>query len=128
MEFSDLSQVSFPEMRRSVLSAVRALSDESYQRRVWIDRCYPQEGYYDDFSTNIHILFDDTLVLEDPASTLGTVLKCEEEVAAMVALASSVNDLLEREGGERVDAEYIASPLWGAVVRSASKAYDVMNR
>ncbi|MET7604111.1 hypothetical protein ABZU45_24885 [Streptomyces avermitilis] len=128
MEFSELSDVSFPEMRRSVLSAVLALSDEAYQRRVWIGRQYPQEGYYDDFTMNANILFDDTLVLENPASTLGTILECEEEVEVMAALAAAINDLIDSEGGQKTDAEYIVSPLWRTVVRSAAKAYDVMTR
>lgn len=126
MEHSKLNDVSFPDMRRNVLSAVRALADEEYQRRVWIHRDYPHEGYYDDFTMNLNILFDDTLVLEDPATTLGAVLKSQEEVGAMQALASAINVLMEREGTEHTDAEYVASPLWGDVVRSASVAYGIM--
>jgi hypothetical protein len=128
MEFTELSDVFFPDMRRNVVSAVRALADEAYQRRVWIDHECPGDGYYDDFTMNLHILFDDTLVLEDPAATLGTVLKSGEEVDALAVLAEALDDLLSSEGSERTDAEYMASPLWGTVVRAAGAAYAVMTR
>ncbi|MFJ7150587.1 hypothetical protein ACIQVT_20665 [Streptomyces sp. NPDC100445] len=126
VEFSELSGVSLPEMRRSIISAVRALADEEYQRRVWVDRNYPKEGYYDDFDMNLHILFDDTLVLEDPEAALGTVLRSVLEVDAMATLASALDDLLAMEGEDKTDAEYISSPLWGPVVRSASVARDAL--
>ncbi|MET9482693.1 hypothetical protein [Streptomyces sp. NPDC006638] len=128
VELSELSGVSFPDMRRNVVSAVRALADEEYQHRVWVGRIYPQEGFYDDLSVNLNILYDDTLVLDDPPSALGTVLTSEEEVAAMVVLASAVDDLLRREGNDKTDAEYVASPLWGAVLRSASTALVILSR
>ncbi|MFC5660720.1 SCO4402 family protein [Streptomyces nogalater] len=128
MEFSQVNDVSFPEMRRNVLSAVQALSDEEYQRRVWVDMDYPHEGYYDDFEMNLHILYDDTLVLEDPESAMGTVLRSEEEVKAMAELASAIDLLLDREGTGKTDAEYISSPLWGPVVRSAAVAHAALTR
>lgn len=120
--------VSFPDMRENVVSAVRALADEAYQRRVWIDRDYPEEGYYDDFTMSLHILFDDTLVLEDPAATLGTVLKSREEVDAMTVLAGALDELLDAEGSNRADEDYLASPLWGAVVRTAGAALALLTR
>ncbi|MFF6998540.1 hypothetical protein ACFY93_26750 [Streptomyces sp. NPDC008313] len=128
MEFSELITVTLPEMRKSVLSAVRALSDKAYQERVWLDHDYPQEGYYDDFSMNIHILFDDTLVLDDPAASLGTVLKCQEEVEVMASLAAALENLFDREGGQREDLDYVRSPLWDAVVRCASRAHFIMTQ
>jgi hypothetical protein len=128
VELTELSGVAFPDMRGNAVSAVRALADETYQRRVWIDRDYPEDGYYDDFAMNLHILFDDTLVLEDPAAMLGMVLKSREEVDVMAALADALNALLDSEGSERTDAEYVVSPLWGAVVRAAGAAYGLLTR
>ncbi|WP_435812251.1 SCO4402 family protein [Streptomyces olivaceoviridis] len=128
MEFSELNSVSFPEMRGNVVSAVQALADEDYQQRVWIDREYPHEGYYDDFDMNLHILFDDTLVLEDPTAAVGTILRSKEEVEAMGALASALDALLATEGRDKTDAEYIASPLWHAVLRAASAALEALSK
>ncbi|MGW1269921.1 SCO4402 family protein [Streptomyces sp. NPDC002491] len=127
MEFSNLKKVELPEMRKSVISAVHALSDEDYQRRVWIRKEYPEEGYYDDFEINLHILFDDTLVLDDPESSIGMTLRSRDEAVAMKELAAAIDGLLAREGGDREDIDYINSPLWPAVVSSASMALALMN-
>ncbi|MFJ5643694.1 hypothetical protein [Streptomyces sp. NPDC093223] len=124
--FSELSGVEFPDMRNSVISAVKALADTEYQDRVWIRQAYPEDGYFDDFTLNVNILYDDTLVLDDPAATLGRILSSQQEVAVLTVLASAVDDLLEREGANRSDAEYLASPLWSAVVASASAAYRIL--
>ncbi|MEH0446080.1 MULTISPECIES: SCO4402 family protein [unclassified Streptomyces] len=123
-----MNDVELPEMRKSVLSAVHALSDEGYQRRVWIRKEYPDEGYYDDFETNLHILFDDTPVLDDPESSVGMILRSRDEAGALKGLAVAIDSLLAREGGDREDVDYINSPLWGAVVSAASIALAAMNR
>ncbi|MER7182680.1 hypothetical protein ABT404_24920 [Streptomyces hyaluromycini] len=126
MTFELADTVRFPEMRQNVISAVRALSDKAYQMRVWIGRDYPGEGYFDDFAMNLSILYDDTLVLDDPVASLGTVLASRQEAAALAGLGSALDELLGREGTGRSDAEYVASPLWGAVVESAAVAYRIM--
>ncbi|TQJ52685.1 hypothetical protein FBY34_0385 [Streptomyces sp. SLBN-115] len=113
-------------MRMNVISAVEALSDREYQRRVWIERDYPSGEYFDDFTLNVNILYDDTLVLEDPAATLGLILRSREEVEAMAQLASALNELFRGEGKEKADEEYVESPLWDVVVRSASVARRIM--
>ncbi|WP_200839664.1 SCO4402 family protein [Streptomyces sp. SLBN-115] len=126
LEFSELSDVDLPDMRMNVISAVEALSDREYQRRVWIERDYPSGEYFDDFTLNVNILYDDTLVLEDPAATLGLILRSREEVEAMAQLASALNELFRGEGKEKADEEYVESPLWDVVVRSASVARRIM--
>ncbi|WP_393072323.1 hypothetical protein [Streptomyces sp. LN704] len=128
MEFPELSGVTLPAMRRDVLLAVRALADKGHQRRVWIEKKYPQEGYYDDFGMNLDTLYDDTLVLEEPSAALGTVLRDGEEVSAMESLRSALNELLSVEGGGRTDSEYLASPLWETVVVAAIEACVILCR
>ncbi|MDH6221681.1 SCO4402 family protein [Streptomyces pseudovenezuelae] len=126
MELADMTDVDFPEMRENILSAVRALSDSEYQDRVWVRREYPQEGYFDDFSLNLNILFDDTLVLEEPTLALGKTLRSQEEVAAMTELAERIELVLKTEGSDRSDAEYMESRHWPGVVESASRAYLIL--
>ncbi|MER5787097.1 hypothetical protein [Streptomyces sp. NPDC001980] len=113
-------------MRRNVLSAVRALSDKTHQERVWIGRIYPEESYFDDFAMNLNILYDDTLVLDDPVASLGTVLASRYEAEALAGVGVALDELLRWEGTGRSDVEYVASPLWGAVVESAAVAYWIM--
>lgn len=126
MELTDMTDVEFPEMRENVLSAVRALGDAEYQDRVWIRREYPHEGYFDDFSLNLNILFDDTLVLENPALALGKILRSDDEVSAMTELAERIDLVLKAEGPDRSDAEYMESRHWPGVLQAASRAYLVL--
>ncbi|MFG3437739.1 hypothetical protein ACGF0J_10915 [Nonomuraea sp. NPDC047897] len=69
-----VKEIRFPDMRKEVEGAVRALADLEYQQAVWIRREDPHSQYYDDFDLNIHILYDDTAVLEDPYAAIGQLL------------------------------------------------------
>jgi hypothetical protein len=117
-----MSEVRFPQMRAEVIDAVRALADPEYQRRVWIRRELPQPDYYDDLTVNIHILYDDTRVLEEPADTIGDVLRSPGEAAALAPLAQQLDALFERYGTDLGDEEYLDTPEWPGVVRAAQSA------
>lgn len=117
-----MSEVRFPQMRAEVIDAVRALADPEYQRRVWIRQELPQPDYYDDLTVNIHILYDDTRVLEEPAGTVGDVLRSGDEAAAMVPLARQLDAVFDRYGTDLGDEEYLNTPEWPDVVRAAQTA------
>lgn len=104
-------------MRSEVIDAVRALADREYQRRVWVGREYPNPDYYDDFTLNINVLYDDTRVLEDPVSAIGSFLRTDEEATVMRKLAAALNAILEEKGTDLTDEEYIADAGWDAVVK-----------
>jgi len=128
MGFAEMNGVEFPEMRAAVIDAVKALADEEYQRRVWVHKVYPKEGYYDDFSMNVNLLFDDTLVLDGPDRHLGTILATQAEVEAMESLGSSLLELLDAQGRDKSDLEYIEAPEWNSVVVAARRAYERLVR
>jgi hypothetical protein len=117
-----MSEVRFPQMRDEVVGAVQALADPEYQQRVWIRHELPQPDYYDDFTLNIHILYDDTRVLEVPDETVGDVLRSPAEAAAMAPLAQRIDALFERYGTDLSDQEYLDTPEWPAIVRAAQTA------
>ncbi|MGW1073413.1 SCO4402 family protein [Streptomyces sp. NPDC002537] len=119
--------VQLPEMRAEVISAVRALSDLEYQKRVWIDRQYPSPGYFDDFTLNVNIL-DDATVLDAPYATIGFTLASDEEAGAMAELAARLDEVLDAVGAESPDGTFLASPLWEKVVAAAMGALDVLTR
>jgi hypothetical protein len=118
--------VELPEMRKSVIDAVGSLADVAYQKRVWVNRIYPTNGYYDDFTLNVNILFDDTLVLEDPYACVGSILVSLAEADSMVVLANSIVRLLDVEGRNRCDLDYLNSPLWAEVVSAAQNSYIIL--
>lgn len=121
-----MNDVRFPEMRSEVIGAVLALADREYQRRVWVERQYPDPDYYDDLTLNVNILYDDTKVLEDPVSTIGTCLRTVNEAEAMRKLAVALDQVFEEKGTDLSDAEYIADVRWDAVVEAACTALHVL--
>ncbi|GII66870.1 hypothetical protein Skr01_69550 [Sphaerisporangium krabiense] len=122
-----MTNVKYPEARAEVVLAIKSLADVDYQQRVWVERLYPQPGYYDDFTQNIHILYDDTAVLEDPISAVGIYLKSRDEADALISVARALENIFADLGTERPDADYLRSPLWGAVVEAAARASQVMS-
>ncbi|HEU5023589.1 MAG TPA: hypothetical protein VFV01_01585 [Spirillospora sp.] len=113
-------------MRREVIEALQALSDPEYQRRVWVDRNYPQPGFYDDLTHNINVLYDDTSVAEDPRGQIGLTLENAEEVAAMERLTAVLDPILDSLPTKIDDGAVISLPDWGAVVRAAREAVDII--
>jgi hypothetical protein len=113
-------------MRAEVIEAVRSLADPRYQQRVWIRHEYPHEGFYDDLTMNVNVLFDDTSVLDDPAKSVGVALY-EEETEVMRALAAVLSPLVD-ELEDASDAAYLAHPSWATVVARAQAAYALLHR
>ncbi|GGI76806.1 hypothetical protein GCM10011581_12400 [Saccharopolyspora subtropica] len=122
---SPVDPIRFPDMRAEVVLAVKSLADPDYQQRVWIRHEYPHEGFYDDFTQNVHILFDDTCVLPEPHQRVGSVL-FPNEVDVMKALGDVLDPLID-ELGDASDAQYLAHPQWTEVVHRASNAYQVLH-
>ncbi|MGW2311631.1 SCO4402 family protein [Actinomadura luteofluorescens] len=93
--------VQFPDMRRAVIEALQALSDPEYQRRVWVERTYPQPGFYDDLTHNVNVLYDDTSVAEDPRAQIGVTLESEAEAAAIESLTAVLDPLFAHQTRRR---------------------------
>ncbi|WP_369386269.1 hypothetical protein AB5J72_00550 [Streptomyces sp. CG1] len=121
-------QAQLPQMREQIISAVQALSDPDHQRRVWIERQYPHPGYFDDLTLNIHILYDDTAVLDHPSAAIGTTLRDASEAQAMQSLADRLDEILDALEPEADDAAYLAHPLWPGVVEAAAQAHAALAR
>lgn len=117
------SDVKYPEMRSEVVEAVRALSDPEYQRSQW-GRYEDGVEYYDDLTLNIHVLYDDCMVLPDPHVAVPDVLR-ESEVQVFAALERALGPMIE-DLGNQADAVYIADPRWHAVVEAAARVLLVM--
>ena len=121
-----MSDVKFPQLRAEVVEAVRALSDHDYQWRVWIRQEHPEPDWYDDFTLNVHVLFDDCRVLEAPTETIGDVLRSADEATAMLPLARALNTLFDRYGKHLSDEEYLNAPEWSTIVVAAGTALTAL--
>jgi hypothetical protein len=118
-------EVLYPEMRDAIIDAVRTLSDPEYQYRTWVLREIPPDKI-EDFDINIHILYDDTTILENPYAGIGDVLKTEAEADALAKLAHAIDSMFERVGTDLSDEQYLTLPDWNAVVSTARDALAVM--
>ncbi|MFC0027953.1 hypothetical protein ACFFMM_00245 [Micromonospora chaiyaphumensis] len=116
-----MSEVRFPAMREEIVQAVRALADHEYQWSAWVRRELPP-GQYDEFTHRIHILYDDTQVLEDPGAAVGIYLRSQEEAIAMQRLAAAIDALFDELGTELSDESYLRARRWPAIVTAAREA------
>ncbi|GAA2807154.1 SCO4402 family protein [Crossiella cryophila] len=114
-----MRQVRFPGLRFQVLAAVRALADREYQERVWLDL-----SNVETLDECVHVLFDDTEVLSDPASSVGEILHANE--VEPLRQAGLVFDALITDLGDVRDEVYLADPRWPGVLAKAEAAWAVM--
>lgn len=110
-------------MRSQVIDAVRSLSDPVHQRTKW-GRYDPKEHYYDDLDINIHILYDDFMVLPNPGESVGSLIY-ESEVLPLEALDVILGPMI-KDLGDVPDHVYLDDPRWPAVIHAAADALAAM--
>ncbi|MFG3029040.1 hypothetical protein ACGFZJ_10965 [Streptomyces sp. NPDC048253] len=120
-----MSGVEFPDVRLNVVSVLESLADTGHQHRVWLDRGPAPDDAVDNLDLVVHVLFDDSRVLEDPEEAVGEVLRSRDEARAARALAEVLGPLVD-ELGDVGDEVYLASPRWPAVVTAARDVLDAM--
>ncbi|WP_328446524.1 hypothetical protein OG780_09315 [Streptomyces sp. NBC_00386] len=119
------NDVEFPDVRINVVAALESLADQNYQQRVWRDRMPRADEKVDNFDLVVHVLFDDSRVLDDPEPPVGEVLASAREVRAARELAEVLGRLID-ELGDVGDEVYLASPRWPAVVTAARSMLEEM--
>jgi hypothetical protein len=117
--------ITYPEMRLQVIEAVRALADPHHQRTRW-GRYEEGVNYYDDLALNVHILYDDCMVLPEPHGAVPTVLHAQE-VSIFSELEKALGPMLDELQGEADDV-YMRDPRWSRVVETAARALAVMEQ
>lgn len=120
-----MSGVEFPDARLNVVAVLESLADTGHQRRVWLDRGPAPDDAVDNLDLVVHVLFDDSRVLEDPEETVGEVLRSRDEARAARALAEVLGPLVD-ELGDVGDEVYLASPRWPDVVTAARDVLEAM--
>jgi hypothetical protein len=122
-----MAEVEVPRMRRDVMDSLAVLGDREYQQRAWVRKEGFKLGQHDDFDYHVHVLYDDTEVLRDPAAAIGTVLLPGDEVNRLEALAELLDRLLD-ELGDVAGTAYLNHQRWPDVVRLAGLALAAMVR
>src|SRR5882757_3805420 len=123
MELAVTEQITYPEMRLQVIEAVRAFADPHHQRSRW-GRYEEGVNYYDDLTLNVHILYDDCMVLPEPEGSVPTILHAQE-VPIFRELENALRPILDDLRGQP-DEVYVSDPRWSLVVNTASRALAVM--
>ncbi|MEU4413946.1 SCO4402 family protein [Nocardia salmonicida] len=120
-----MTDVQYPEMRKSVIEALESFADPDYQRRVWINRQFPQENFHDDLDVNVSILYDDCVVVPDPRSRIGSILIDGPEVDRLIELDQVLGPMIGRLGNAP-DATHLGDSEWPLVVEAARAALAAM--
>lgn len=117
--------IRFPEMRLQVIAALRSLSDRQHQEARW-GRFEEGVNYYDDLSINVHILYDDCMVLPEPQGAVAEVLY-QDEVPSLRDLENALGPMIH-DLGDQPDHVYINDPRWLTVVETAARTLVIMQQ
>lgn len=111
--------VQWPERRKDVLEALRALSDRDYQNQYWRSG----EGR-PDLTAAVHWLIDDTSIDQHGARALISRLFLDQREADLVQLVvDALLRILDDLGPTVPDNAYLDHPEWINVLHSARAAY-----
>lgn len=113
-------------MREFVLVALARLSDRDHQEHAWVGPDARPEDIWDSLDNVIHVLFDDTRVLEVPDEQVGTVIR-QNEVKSLRSLAEAFDPIIDELGDVGAE-QYLAHPRWPSVVQAAADALNTMRR
>lgn len=121
-----MADVKYPEMRTELIQHLQALSDVEYQQRVWVLGESDGATEHDEFDYAVHYIYDDTRLATDPASTIGTILRSDEEAGTVSKLVDAIDMIFQKYGTKLSDAEYIQLPEWDAVLKAAKEAASLI--
>lgn len=120
-------KVQFPQQRELLEAALHALSDATFQQRVWIERKPdPRDRWHHDFDQVVHTICDDLLFDEDPSRTVGKWTRDMNEATAVAAVSRAIDRLLRKYGTTLSDADYMRAPEWPTLMRQAKDALDLL--
>lgn len=122
-----MSDIKYPEMRKELVSHLRALADPDYQQRVWVGGGRDDDVQHDEFDYAVHFLYDDTRLAGDPRSMIGWILRDLDEATQIEVLVGVLEGVFQKHGTALSDAQYIALPEWPSVLGAARDALAVIH-
>lgn len=111
------------EMRQELLLAIEKLSDTEYQSQNWL-ACSTAKS--DCFDNVIHFLYDHAGFDEDSEGTIGLFVRDKQELTSIIKVIEALEKLFKLLGTNASDADYISSPAWLDVVRTAKEALEIL--
>lgn len=121
MEDVEFPELKLPSMRKELVDYLQGLSDREYQYQAWVNNRRIGGGH-DELDYAVHFLYDDTNLARDPISTVGWILKNNDEVDLISDLVRQLDHIFDKYGLDLTDKEYIETMEWEAVIKSAAAA------
>jgi hypothetical protein len=117
-----------PIIRLNIKEYIESLSSLEYQQRIWIERADPKIS--DCFDDVIAFLFDlaglEDDLPENNLPNIGLFFYDEAEARAVSQVIRAVNTVLNEQGLEASDLEYMHSRHWPEVLQTAQQAIDLL--
>ena len=117
------SKVKFSQLRLTILSVLRNLSNKEQQLNEWVDPNYAH-SFWDTLRFSDEFLKDIELN-ETPEETIGTHLVDQQECDVIKPVYRALDNLYQQIGADQPDSVYITSPLWDDVVEAAQAAFKI---
>ena len=120
--------VQYTQIRDDLIDILRYLSDDKYQRELWLERTrnyVVEEDFFHSIDEISHFIFDDMQLDCRAHDAIGTILENAQEAEAVRVVADSLNKCIDALGNAS-DKEYIEYGGWTDVVSSAAMAYRII--
>ena len=119
-------KIKFIEQRSTLMGTLYGLSSETFQNVFWVEHNYDTNKYCYSFDEDIHFLFDDTELANDPYSCIGLILIDKKEAEVIENLTEQIDKILSLYGTNLLDEEYVSLPEWVNVLKYAKEAFDIL--
>lgn len=122
-----LKRVEWPESRENLINDLKSLSDLDYQKKVW---CTDNRPY--GITNELDYICNDSDPLDGDAEEvqkyLGLILRSVDEANILVPLIKALDKINKDVGSGKKNEEYLSSPLWDELLKSAKVAYNVLQK
>ena len=114
-----------PDMRILLLDSLLDLGDKPYQLENWVDKNY-LHAFWDCLRFPVEVLFDDLSLHEVPEDQINYSLYNQDELDVVMPVIKTLEKVMDEIGRKQPDDNYINSPLWDEVIKTAQHAFNFL--
>ena len=114
-----------PDMRILLLDSLLDLGDKSYQLKNWVDNNYVY-SFWGNLVMPIEVLFDDLSLHEVPEDQINYTVYNQDELEVVMPVIKALEKVMDEIGRKQPDDNYINSPLWDEVIKTAQHAFNFL--
>ena len=114
-----------PDMRILLLDSLLDLGDKPYQLENWVDKNY-LHAFWDCLRFPVEVLFDDLSLNEVPEDQINYSLYNQDELDVVMPVIKTLEKVMDEIGRKQPDDNYINSPLWDEVIKTAQHAFNFL--